>query len=53
MMSLSVMPSGKFLILVLEANNLYKLKKAIRALIKSRKLDQSLNQIDGAVGSIG
>lgn len=38
----------KLLILVLEAYNLYKLEKTIKALIESRKLDQSPNQIDDA-----
>lgn len=33
----------KLLILVLEAYNLYKLEKTLKALIESRKLDQSLN----------
>lgn len=37
----------KVLILVLEAYNLYKLEKTLKALIESRKLDQSPgNQLD-------
>ena len=39
----------KVLILVLEAYNLYKLEKTLKALIESRKLDQSPNnQLDKA-----
>jgi hypothetical protein len=38
----------KVLILVLEAYNLYKLEKTLKALIESRKLDQSPKQLQQA-----
>jgi hypothetical protein len=38
----------KMLILALEAYNLYKLEKTIKALIESRKLDQSPKQLQQA-----